>query len=159
MYSYPISPSFKKDFNFFKKILCEHNHISSFFKQLITCYLQLHFTPKSPQSHTKVRAKLCFSYVSPMVLVTFEYLIYEEIITIRNFWHDFSCRHFRTTFFWWMIGAEPLPVIGDITNDLTTDMVYYTTTTLKAAPFHHLCSCGNGMKVLNAYLPVLAYLY
>jgi len=41
-----------------------------------------------------------------------------------------------------MIGAEPLPVIGDIANDLTTDMTFNTTTTLKATPYHHQRSCS-----------------
>jgi len=43
-------------------------------------------------------------------------------------------------------------------NDLTADMAFCTTTTLKAIPFHHGGPYCNGMVVLNTHLPALVYL-
>jgi len=41
-----------------------------FFNYLKMCCLQVYFTPESHQRLAKVRAKLGFSYVSPMAVVT-----------------------------------------------------------------------------------------
>ncbi len=48
------------------------------------------FIPQSQQRETKVISKSGFSYEKPIFKVSMEYYIYERIITMCNFWHNFS---------------------------------------------------------------------
>jgi len=75
-----VLPSRKKISTFFSTFLVTHYHKNIFFNQLIICYLQVENTRERGQRWVKVRSKIGFSYVSPMVVVTMEYILYVERI-------------------------------------------------------------------------------
>ena len=115
------------------------------FKQLITCYLQLHFAPKSYQIHTKVRAKLSFSYVSLMVVVTFEYLIYDRAVTMCISWRKICDGHSTACFSMDRIRSGSLPVNRRLIQLSKTVIEYYAPSTLEAIRYDDHCGrTGSG---------------
>jgi len=83
-----VLPSRKKISTFFSTFLVTYYHKSTFFNQLIICYLQVENTRERGQRWVKVRSKIGFSYVSPIAVVIMEYILYEGKITMCNIWHN-----------------------------------------------------------------------
>ncbi|HAQ65310.1 MAG TPA: hypothetical protein DCR43_05605 [Bacteroidales bacterium] len=83
-----VSPSRKKISTFFSTFLVTHYHKSTFFNQLIICYLQVENTRERGQRYTKVRPNSNFSYRKPMFTITMVYVKYVGNLTMCNLWHS-----------------------------------------------------------------------
>jgi len=80
-----------------------------------------------------------------MVVVTFEYLIYVEIITAWNFWHDFRRCIFTAVFALWITLAKPQSVISCFSNYLTANTDICTTISQRTTPCN-IILCGFGRR-------------